>query len=333
MFLKLKLTLIMNYQDKIYGEIEINEPLIQELFHSETLQRLKKVNQYGASFYRFSHLTTTRFEHCMGVYFLLKKFGASAEEQAAGLLHDVPHTVFSHVIDFVFSGNENSSFHEQFHEYFLHDSDAAKILDKYRIDWHRVYQMHRYQLLEQDMPDVCMDRLDYFFRDMYTDKLLAKKEILGILNNIIVKNNKIAFTNKTTARFAAEKFQLGNNRLWGNPLQATLYRLFAEVLKIALFDNIITFRDLFSTDDEVYQKLVQSKNQNILKRLKQIKNLKIKADKVKYDYHIATKARYLDPLVARGKKLARLSVLDKKFHQETQNYLIKKAKGFYVKIV
>jgi HD superfamily phosphohydrolase len=323
----------MNYQDKIYGQIEINEPLIEDLFRSETLGRLKRVNQYGASFYRFSHLTTTRFEHCAGVYYLLKRFGANVEEQAAGLLHDVPHTVFSHVIDFVFSGGESSSFHEQFHEYFLHDSDAVKILAKYKIDWHRIYQMHHYKLLEQDMPSICMDRLDYFFRDMYTDQSLTLDEINKILNDLVVRDEKIVFQNFEIARFAAEKFREGNNQLWGHPLQATLYRLFAEALKIALFDNIITFRDLFSTDEEVYNKLMASQNQNIVKRLTQIKNLKIQENKVNYDYHIKTKIRYLDPYVIQNQELVRLSVLDAQFHKDTQDYLAEKEEGFYVKIV
>lgn len=323
----------MQYTDKIYGRININDPLMEKLFYSETLQRLKKVNQYGASFYRFSHLTTTRFEHSIGVYYLLKKFGASQEEQAAGLLHDVPHTVFSHVMDFVFSGGESSSFHEQFHEYFLHDSEAVKMLAEYNIDWHRIYEMHHYKLLEADMPDLCADRLDYLFRDMYTDKLLKLKEIQNALNNILIIDQKIVFKNKNIAKFIAKKYQEGNDKLWGHPLQATLYRLFAEALKIALFDNIITFRDLFSTDDVVYKKLVQSKHKNIIHRLKQIKNLKIKENKVNYDYHIKPKIRYLDPYILQKNKLVRLSILDPVFHKETQDYLASKREGFYVKII
>lgn len=323
----------MKYQDKIYGQINIDEPLVAELFQSETLQRLKKVNQYGASFYRFSHLLTTRFEHSIGVYYLLKKFNASLEEKIAGLLHDVPHTAFSHVIDFVFGNGESSSFHEQFHEFFLHDSDAVKILDKNNIDWHHLYQTHRYKLLERDLPDLCMDRLDYFFRDMFTDNYINKEEINLILNNIIRFENYLAFKDKEIARKAAHKFREGNDRLWCNPLQATLYHLFAEILKIALFDNIITFRDLFSTDEKVYNKLQNSQHPNILKRLKQIKNLKVKEDNKNYDYHVKTKIRVIDPYVLQGDKLIRLSVLDPIFHKENQDYLASKREGFYVKII
>lgn len=323
----------MIYQDKIYGQINIDEPLIQELINSKTLARLKKVNQYGASFYRFSHLLTTRFEHSVGVYYLLKKFNASLEEKAAGLLHDVPHTAFSHVIDFVFGNGENSSFHEQFHEYFLHGSDAIKILAKHKIDWHYLYEMHRYKLLDRDLPDLCMDRLDYFFRDMYTDKYIDKKEINLILDNLVRFENYLAFRDKKIAKITARKFREGNDRLWCNPMQATLYRLFAGVLKIALFDNVITFRDLFSTDDLVYEKLLKSKHSNVLKRLKQIKNLKVQEDPDNFDYHVQTKIRVIDPYVLQKDKLVRLSVLDPIFHKENQDYLASKREGFYVKII
>jgi len=323
----------MNYQDKIYGKIIIDEPLIAELFHSQTLQRLKKVNQYGASFYRFSHLLTTRFEHSIGVYYLLKKFNASLEEKVAGLLHDVPHTAFSHVIDFVFGNGESSSFHEQFHEYFLHDSDAVKILRQNNIDWHNLYETHRYKLLDRDLPDLCMDRLDYFFRDMFTDKSITSHEINLILNNLLRFENYIAFADEKIALFAAKKFREGNDRLWCNPVQATLYHLFAEILKIALFDNVITFRDLFSTDEFVYDKLQKSGHQNILKRLEQIKNLKVKEDAKNFDYHVKTKIRVIDPYILTGDKLTRLSVLNPIFHKDNQDYLASKREGFYVKII
>ena len=105
----------MEYTDKIYGKIKIDEPVINDLIASEPLQRLKAVNQYGASFYRFPHLTTNRFEHSVGVYYILKRLGASVEEQIAGLLHDVPHTAFSHVSDIVFE-DPTQTFHEKFHE-------------------------------------------------------------------------------------------------------------------------------------------------------------------------------------------------------------------------
>lgn len=46
------------------------------------------------------------YDHSMGVFVILRARGAPLEEQIAGLLHDVSHTAFSHVGDWVY-GKEN----------------------------------------------------------------------------------------------------------------------------------------------------------------------------------------------------------------------------------
>ena len=100
----------------------------------------------------------------MGVMLLLHKLGASVEEQVAGLLHDVPHTAFSHVIDFVFR-TEKHNFHELHHERVIMGSEIQGILDKHGFDVKRILDEHKFPLLEKDLPDLCADRVDYTLRD------------------------------------------------------------------------------------------------------------------------------------------------------------------------
>ncbi|MBU0670845.1 HD domain-containing protein [Patescibacteria group bacterium] len=152
----------MKYQDKIYGEFKITEPVILELLESAPMQRIKEVNQYGASYYRFSHLDTTRFEHSVGVYYILNHLNATLEEQVAGLLHDVPHTAFSHVIDFVFGGESGVPFHEEFHETIINNSEIPAILKNHQINSQDIFNHSKYKLLDRDLPDLCADRIDYF---------------------------------------------------------------------------------------------------------------------------------------------------------------------------
>lgn len=61
---------------------------------------------------------------------LIKKLGGSVEEQIAGLLHDVSHTAFSHVIDYVFH-NEGESYHEEIFSSVVKNSEIPAILSKY----------------------------------------------------------------------------------------------------------------------------------------------------------------------------------------------------------
>ena len=103
----------MDYNDRIYGEIEIKEPVILELINSPTLQRLRGIDQSGYFEPYFPGTVYSRFEHSMGVFILLKKYNASTEEQIAGLIHDVSHSAFSHCIDYVLDeGSEKTHNHQ-----------------------------------------------------------------------------------------------------------------------------------------------------------------------------------------------------------------------------
>lgn len=323
----------MNYPDRIYGDTTITEPVIQEIMASDAMQRLKKVNQYGASFYRFSHLTTNRFEHCVGVYLLLRQFNATIEEQIAGLLHDVPHTAFSHVVDFVFGGSQVGTFHEEFHKEVVVNSEIPAILKKYNFSLDHLLDKHRFHLLERDLPDVCMDRLDYFFRDLITDNMLTDDQVQVILKDVVRVEDNLAFETQSVARLFADKYREGDERLWGHPLQAALYHLFAEALKIALFENIISFKDLFSVDEIVYDKLANSNNPKIKENLEMVKHIRVKVDPTDYDFFIKTKIRIIDPYVIQAGNLIRLSHLDKEFEESNEKYRLQRQEGYYLKII
>src|SRR5690242_7788429 len=87
----------------IYGTFEIQEPVIIDLLESQAMQRLKKINQHGINDVVNPEYAFSRYDHSVGVFILTRMFGGSLEEQVAALLHDVSHTVFSHVGDLIFS--------------------------------------------------------------------------------------------------------------------------------------------------------------------------------------------------------------------------------------
>ncbi len=323
----------MTYQDRIYGSFDITDPVIEQIIASDAMQRLKRVNQYGASFYRFAHLTTNRFEHCVGVYLLLRQFNATLEEQIAGLLHDVPHTAFSHVVDFVFGGAEVGTFHEEFHKEVIHDSTIPQILQQHGLQLDQIMDKHRYPLLERDLPDLCMDRVDYCFRDLVTDNMMTVPQVEQLLSNMTRFEDKIVFESQESARLFADKFRQGDSQLWGHPLQSALYYLFAEALKTALFENIITFKDLFSVDEIVYDKLAASNHPLITKNLQMVKTVKVVEDPLHYDFYIKTKIRIVDPLVLVGGAALRLSHLDDQFRQIQEDYRQKRQEGYYLKFI
>src|SRR3989344_8659040 len=122
----------MTIDDRVYGRQEIIEPVLVKLVHSLPLRRLGRINMSGPSKFLYHWKDVSRLEHSLGVLLLLSKFKAPLAEQIAGLLHDIPHTAFSHVADYVFA-NKNHEFHEKFHQQMIMQSQIPQILKKYRI--------------------------------------------------------------------------------------------------------------------------------------------------------------------------------------------------------
>lgn len=326
----------MEYNDKIYGTFSIDEPVIEELINSKPLQRLKNVNQYGASLYRFPHLSTTRFEHSVGVYYVLHYLGAPLLEQVFGLLHDTPHTAFSHVSDMVFE-DAAQAFHEKFLEKVIFESEIPKIMKKHGLSAWKLLDKEQFTIADRPFPDLCADRIDYFFRDCVTDKQLDLPEARDILADITMHEGDIVFRTLDRAKQFALTYRGANEKLWANPLQSALYYLLASAMKTALEDGVIEFNDIFKTDEEVYNKMKQSDHEEVKKILEEMERVVIKEDAQDYDYHVKPKIRVVDPWVLvreEGKETARrLSDIDPTIKESNAAFMERMSKGYYVKVL
>jgi len=166
----------MIISDNIYGEFEIDD-VLAELISSKPVQRLKGIHQGGASYLVNSQWNVTRYEHSVGVMLLIKQLGGSLEEQIAGLLHDVSHTAFSHVVDFVLE-NKAEDYHEDIFLDVIRTSEIPNILNKYNYDYeYLLFNIAKWNLLEQPAPELCADRVDYTLRDMYVYGQASLEEI------------------------------------------------------------------------------------------------------------------------------------------------------------
>lgn len=92
--------------DPIHGSISIDGPFAEILSRHE-MQRLHSIKQLGLGSMVFPGANHTRFEHCLGVYHLAKRMsdvlGLGKEDEmavsAAGMLHDICHSPFSHTME------------------------------------------------------------------------------------------------------------------------------------------------------------------------------------------------------------------------------------------
>jgi uncharacterized protein len=298
----------MVIKDRIHGSVEITSPVIIDLIQSSPLQRLKKISQDGATHFIQPIFNANRFEHSFGAWYLAMRFNRPIEEQIACLLHDVPHTAFSHVVDFVM-GDENQEYHDRFLNDVVMNSDIPKILRTHGLDIKRVLQKEKYYLLDNRTPELSFDRWDYFMRDANMMGLLPHETIREIIASVELKDGQFYFTDHHYAGLLCIVTMAVCKLGYVSATSHGAWFLLANALKNGLASGVISEDDLFTTDEEVLIKLKKSHNKEIndyIERLKSGREFTY-ADKATAEFYGKNKARYIDPLVIHDNKLIKIS--------------------------
>ncbi len=319
----------------LYGTFIITEPELIALINSPTVQRLKKIHQYGVTRYMIDY-NYTRYDHSIGVMVLLRKFGASLNEQIAGLLHDASHTVFSHVGDIVFDHTDHTqSYQDSIHEWFLAQTETPEILAKFNLTVEDVFHKSGdHCMLEQDLPNICADRFEYNLMGTFGENLLTKSDIKDILANITFDNGCWIFTDLTAAqKFAYAQLKL-NELTWGDPFNGLGYHLAARALKRAIELHLITRHQMhFGFDDDVWNVLLTCDDSLINKTTDQILNLKKHWEMAKEgELRIEPKFRGIDPWVKIDNQVKRLREVDAEFAAEYQKTKKKLNAGYWARL-
>ncbi|MDY6766471.1 MAG: HD domain-containing protein, partial [Candidatus Nanohaloarchaea archaeon] len=293
----------MELDDPVHGTEQVEEPVLQELVNSEPVQRLKHINQAGPQKY-YMEKPVTRFDHSVGVMLLLKQFDAPLEEQVAGLLHDVPHTAFSHLADYVFE-TENHEYHERFMEDVVRDSDIPAILKRHGISPDHILDEDNFPLLEQDIPDLCADRIDYFLRSW---AVVGGEDVDPLRRHLAVDGDLFIITDRDAAEEYALSYLEADKRWWANPKELAIWELFSRAIRRALDIGVLSEDDLFGTDDEVYRKLAEADDGEIDRLLSRLDDgIEVEVDGDDPDFVAETKFRYVDPVVVDGGERCRVT--------------------------
>jgi len=324
----------MELHDSIYGQINVDDPVLLDLMECDAMQRLKGVTQHGITALIGITPPFTRFDHCVGTMILVRHLGASLDEQIAALLHDVSHTAFSHVIDFVFDDHSGQSYHEGKKKEIIENSDIPQILTRHDKNWEHYLEEDQFQLLEQESPALCADRLDYFLRDLEFLGLANKSEINTVRSSLVVDNGKIAINNMDTARWVAYTFIEADRVSWSSFREVGLYQLTAEAIKEATKLNVINESDIWGSDKLLWKKLCSAEHKNISRYVVLITpGTRFIWDEHQPLFQVKTKVRSIDPPVIDGSSATPLSVLDPVFRQFRYDYLSEKQKMWPMRVV
>lgn len=308
----------MKYIDQVYGEFEIVDPIILELINSSSLQRLKDIDIAG---YRplwvkpdidIGEYDNSRFAHSMGVYLLLHKYGVPIEEQIAGLIHDVSHSAFSHCIDYVLdSGSEKEhTYQDHLFDSYVRKTEIPKIVKKYGFDLEYILNDKNFPLKENNLPDLCADRIDYCLRIMFIFGELNNEDRNYLLESLTTENNNWVFKNFESTKKFAELFLKLNIVYLSGLSSAIMFRAVGDYLKYALQKGYISEKDIYTTDKIVLQKLQKFLDKDEkLKLFWERMNNKIKAinNPNDFDVQVFCKSRVVDPLFKDNGILKRVS--------------------------
>ncbi len=327
-FFKNKNAAIPETVQTVYGDTVVSEPVLLELIHSAAFERLKKINQYGVNAFSYpTKIPYTRYTHSLGVFYLLRKFGASLKEQMAGLLHDVSHTVFSHVGDHVAARMNNQlldqnddAYQDCMHVSYLKQTDIAKILERYTIPIDDMdHKCGDYNMLEREYPDICADRLEYVLYGGFIEGWLSEKDIHEIVAALRYENGNWVFSDIVQAnKFSQISIRLCEE-IFASAWNIGAYENGADALLRAVDIGLIAMQDIhFGHDDELWHLLKTSDDAIIQKSIEKImmaQTLYEKGSKHLNDFSYVGKFRGIDPLVKKNDEIIRVTELDSKlFH-------------------
>lgn len=313
------------YRDSIYGEVRIDDPLLRELMGSQALQRLRGVLQHGVTALIGVTDGFSRYEHSVGAMLLVRRLGAGREEQIAALLHDVSHTAFSHVIDYVFGQHDGQTYHEEQKEAYVAGSDIPSILERHGYDWRDFLDEGRFALLEQDAPALCADRVDYFLRDLNFLGLADVDRIEPVLAALVAHDGRMVVTDLDVARWLAYTFIEADRASWSHPREVGLYQLTADAIRIARDQGELDSNDLWLTDRALWEKLRHSRSDQVRRAVQRVSPAtRFVFDHEAADFQVAPKVRSIDPDVLLSGRLAPLSSLDRSFARFRDDYLASK---------
>ena len=325
--------------DTFYGSIEVEEPVLLELIESAAFQRLKFIHQYGVAYYTTHREEYTRYDHSLGVFVILRAQNCSLQEQIAGLLHDVSHTAFSHVGDWIFGkANQEKDYQNSIHDVFLEQSGLEEILKKYNFTIDQILPTEEsFPALESRLPNLCADRIDYNIQGAYYQGFITYEEAQQIFRGLHFVDGAWMSVDgelmKKVVRFSLFMTQ----DCWGSPANYFSSRWLADAILKGIELGCISDQEVhFGTDQAIWDKLIACEDLFVQKKMKMLHQADasyLLVDCFEADLILKSKFRGIDPWIFSEGKLVRLTAIDPILAAEYKSVKERIEKGLAIKII
>ncbi len=325
--------------DTFYGPIEIEEPILLELIHSPAFERLRHIHQYGIAYFMKTYPEKyTRYEHSLGVFAILRTKKASLEEQIAGLLHDISHTAFSHVGDWVFAKEQQEEdYQTMIHHSYLVDSGIEKILNHYGYTVQQISPKRKeFTMLEQPLPNLCADRIDYNIQGAYYQKFITFEEALKLFLDLSFEEGKWIVGEKELAAKLAYFSLFMTEHCWGSASNCIASQWLADAILESIKIGAISWHEFhFGIDQIIWDRLSSSQNPFIQNRMEMIQSPDAYCCLVhpaQANMFIKFKCRGIDPWIRQGDEIIRLTSIHEELKEELERIKKQSLEGWPIEI-
>jgi uncharacterized protein len=323
----------MQIADRLYGCFEV-EGVLADLIRSAPVQRLKWIHQGGAGYLVKPEWNVTRYEHSVGVMLLIRRLGGSLEEQIAGLLHDVGHTAFSHVVDYVY-GEGKENLHERWHRRIWQESEIYAILRKHGFHPESILSGN-WTLLEKPLPDLSADRIDYTLRDRVRYGGLSLSEVERFLGDLSVGPEGIGVSSTKMAEWFVDRYVEEVIDFFLDPLNAYAQLTLAEAIRRSLDIGLLRFDDWFLDDGQVIQKMRTGGDEHVSALLDRLREgIRVEEAEQAAGLHFRSKPRMVDPLIYRSDPpgaAVRASAVSERVREKIEYARRRSLQGVYIKV-
>ncbi|HSX37752.1 MAG TPA: HD domain-containing protein [Chlamydiales bacterium] len=323
--------------ETFYGPLEVEEPVLLELIRSPAMQRLKGIHQYGVAYYTTHREEFYRYDHSIGVFAVLRTHGAGLKEQIAGLLHDVSHTVFSHVGDWIFGKEyQENDYQNSTHRNYLISSGVDEILLKYGIGIDEVSPKNReFMRLEQPLPNLCADRIDYNLQGAFYQGFLSREEARELFDDLQFVEGRWVTRREDLAKKISQFALFMTEDCWGNALNYANSKWLADAILRGIEIGLLSWKEIhFGLDQEVWDKLAMSGDEVIEERMRRLTNPEgyfwMGADDS--DLRVPFRCRGIDPWIWREGDVERLSAMDLEYAAELRMVKERAAIGWSIRL-
>ena len=312
-------------RDSLYEVIKLSDLAIS-IIDTPHFQRLRYIKQLGVCYFSFPSANHTRFEHSLGVYHLAGEFVEKLIENSktvhisdstkelikiAGLVHDLGHGAFSHVLDNILKqlikenslnnqnlleNKKNVSFeHEKRSCYLFRD-----LVDKFKIplvkrDVDFVCNLidppsdckgYLYQIIANKESDIDVDKIDYLMRDTITLNMPFGVDYKRILHSIKVVDNDIVYDMKIgydlwqlfSARYRLHKQVYQHHAVKAIEfLISDIIKLYNDNIRKNILDFFNSYEDFLLLTDDIlpHMNRIENRPQKLLELLHRRKGYKM----------------------------------------------------------